>query len=182
MKTLAKWSVDDYHRMIEAGILHGRHVELLEGEIVEMSPETPIHYITAKRGAKYLEELLAGRADVRFNGPVTLSDSEPEPDIAIVRLPESAYTDRHPAPIDIFWIIEVAKTSLKKDLEVKASVYARAGIQEYWILSLSTKKVIVFREPQDGKYLKEQTISEGKIIPLAFSDIEVSVEKLFASA
>jgi Uma2 family endonuclease len=59
MTTLAKWSVEDYHRMVEAGILHGRHVELLAGEIVEMSPETPIHYTTAKRGAKYLEALLA---------------------------------------------------------------------------------------------------------------------------
>ena len=71
MKTLAKWSVDDYHRMVEAGILRGRHVELLAGEIVEMSPETPIHYTTAKLGAKYLEELLPGKADVRFNGPIT---------------------------------------------------------------------------------------------------------------
>ncbi|TFI53697.1 hypothetical protein BLD44_016235 [Mastigocladus laminosus UU774] len=60
--------------------------------------------------------LLSGRVDVRFNRPVTLSDSEPEPDVAIVHLPESAYTARHPVPKDIFWIIEVAKTSLNKDL------------------------------------------------------------------
>lgn len=98
MKTLAKWSVEDYHRMIEAGILCDRRVELLAGEIVEMSPETPIHYNTTKRGAKYLEALLLDKADVRFNGPVTLTDSEPEPDIAIVRLPESTYSDRHPEP------------------------------------------------------------------------------------
>ncbi|MGB3264432.1 MAG: Uma2 family endonuclease [Microcoleus sp.] len=116
MKTLAKWSVGDYHRMIEAGILRDRPVELLAGEVCQMSPETPIHYNTTKRGTKYLEELLAGKADVRFNGPITLSDSEPEPDIAIVRLPESAYNDRHPEPQDIFWIVEVAQTSLKKDL------------------------------------------------------------------
>lgn len=66
MKTLAKWSVDDYHRMIEAGILRDRRVELLAGEIVEMTPETPIHYSTAKRGVKYLEQLLIGKADVHF--------------------------------------------------------------------------------------------------------------------
>src|SRR4028118_520623 len=136
LKTLAKWSVDDYHRMIEFGILSDRHLELLAGEIVEMSPETPIHYNTAKRGARYLEELLAGKADVRFNGPITLPDSEPEPDIAIVRLPESAYNDRHPEPQDIFWIVEVAQTSLKKDLELKAAIYAEADIQEYWVLNL----------------------------------------------
>ncbi|MDZ8054469.1 MAG: Uma2 family endonuclease [Aulosira sp. ZfuVER01] len=162
MKTLAKWSVDDYHRMIEAGILRGRHVELLAGEIVEMSPETPIHYTTAKRGAKYLEELLSGKADVRFDGPITLSNSEPEPDIAIVRLPELTYSDRHPAPADIFWIVEVANTSLKKDLDLKAAIYATAGIPEYWVLDLSTKQMIVFRNPQPGKYTEEYTIaSEG---------------------
>lgn len=80
--------------MVQAGILKNRRVELLAGEIVEMSPETPIHYSTAKRGVKYLEELLLGKADVRFNGPITLSNSEPEPDIAIARLPESAYNNR----------------------------------------------------------------------------------------
>jgi Uma2 family endonuclease len=180
MKTLAKWSVDDYHRMIQAGILQDRRVELLAGEIVEMSPETPIHYSTAKRGAKYLEELLSGKAEVRFNGPITLSNSEPEPDIAVVRLPESAYNYYHPQPQDIFWVVEVAKTSLKKDLEVKASIYATDEIQEYWVLNLSTKQMIVFRDPQNGKYIKEQTISEGTVIPLAFSDIQVSVERLLS--
>ncbi|MGL4617969.1 Uma2 family endonuclease [Chroococcidiopsis sp.] len=180
MKTLAKWSVEDYHRMIEAGILRDRHVELLAGEIVEMSPETPIHYSTAKRGAKYLEELLFGKADVRFNGPITLANSEPEPDIAIVRLPESSYNDRHPIPNDIFWIIEVAKTSLKKDLDIKAAIYATAEIQEYWVLSLSARQLIVFRNPQNGKYLEANTIEAGIITPLAFSDISVSVDRLLS--
>ena len=178
MKTLAKWSVDDYHRMIEAGILRDRRVELLAGEIVEMSPETPIHYNTAKRGAKYLEELLAGRADVRFNGPITLLDSEPEPDIAIVRLPESTYNNRHPEPEDIFWVIEVAKTSLKKDLDLKGSIYATAEIQEYWVLDISAKRLIVFREPQNGQYVIEQTFLQGEVIPLAFPDVRILIERL----
>jgi Uma2 family endonuclease len=166
--------------MVEAGILHGRHVELLAGEIVEMSPETPIHYTTAKRGAKYLEALLAGKADVRFNGPITLSDSEPEPDIAIVQLPESSYSDRHPAPSDIFLIVEVAKTSFKKDLEVKAAIYAAAEIQEYWVISLLTKQIVVFRNPQKGKYIEEQTVEQGTITPLAFAGVSVSVQRLLS--
>lgn len=178
MKTLAKWSVDDYHRMIEAGILRDRRVELLAGEIVEMSPETPIHYNTAKRGARYLEELLTGRADVRFNGPITLLDSEPEPDIAIVRLPESIYNNRHPEPEAIFWVIEVANTSLKKDLDLKGSIYATAEIQEYWILDISSKRLIVFREPQNGQYVIEQTFVQGEVIPLAFPDVRVLIERL----
>ncbi|NJK67333.1 MAG: Uma2 family endonuclease [Microcoleus sp. CSU_2_2] len=178
MKTLAKWSLGDYHDMIKAGILRDRRVELLAGEICEMSPETPIHYNTTKRGTKYLEELLASKADVRFNGPITLSDSEPEPDIAIVRLPESAYNDRHPAPQDIFWIVEVAQSSLKKDLELKSAIYAAAGIQEYWILNLSARQIIVLRNPRDGQYATEQKLEGGIIIPLAFPDILISVERL----
>ena len=180
MKTLAKWSVNDYHRMVEAGILQGRHVELLAGEIVEMSPETPLHYSTAKRGARYLDELLSAKADVRFNGPITLSDSEPEPDIAIVRLPESAYTDRHPAPSDIFWIIEVAKTSLKKDVEIKAAIYAAAKIQEYWVLNLSAQQIIVFRHPQGGQYSEEMMVESGTVTPLAFANVDVSVRRLLS--
>ncbi len=73
MKTLAKWSVEDYHKMIEAGILSDRRVELLEGEIVEMSPEGPLHYFLSDQGADYLKELLQGQAEVRLDGPITLS-------------------------------------------------------------------------------------------------------------
>jgi len=178
MKTLAKWSVDDYHRMIEAGILCDRAVELLAGEIIEMSPETPIHYNTARRGAKYLEKLLAEKAEIRFNGPITLFDSEPEPDIAIVRLPESTYNQRHPEARDIFWLIEVAKTSLKKDLELKANIYAVAGIPEYWGLDLSAKRMIVFRSAENGKYATKQIVTEGAIAPLAFPDIQIEIERL----
>ncbi|MEH2060249.1 MAG: Uma2 family endonuclease [Nostoc sp.] len=178
MKTLAKWTVDDYHRMIAAGILSNRHVELLAGEIVEMTPETPIHYNTAKRSAKYLENLLAGKADVRFNGPITLQNSEPEPDIAIVRPQDSVYNNCHPEPEDIFWLIEVAKTSQKKDLELKTKIYATALIQEYWVIDLSSKQVTVFRQPQNGQYFIQQVISEGVISPLAFPDIQISIEQL----
>jgi Uma2 family endonuclease len=180
MKTLATWSIYEYHRMIEAGILHNRKVELLTGEIVEMSPETPIHYNTAKRSAKYLESLLIGQAEVRFNGPITLGDSEPEPDIAIVRLPESAYNSRHPEAEDIFWIVEVSKASLKKDLELKASIYARSKIQEYWILNLSGCELIVMRNPQDGQYTTEQIIQQPTITPLAFPNIQVFVSRLLS--
>lgn len=178
MKILAKWSVEDYHRMIEAGILCDRNVELLRGEIVEMSPETPIHYYTAEEGSQYLQTLLTGKAHIRFNGPVTLSDSEPEPDIAIVRLPKLTYKDHHPYAEDIYWLIEVAKSSLKKDLELKLPIYAQAQIQEYWVLDLSQKQLIVFRNPENNNYLSQQIFSQGNITPLAFPDVQISLERL----
>lgn len=178
MKALGKWSINEYHRMIEAGVVRDRSVELLAGEIVEMSPETPIHYSTAKRDAKYLERLLEGLAEVRFNGPITLADSEPEPDIAIVRLPEEQYRDRHPNAADIYLLIEVAKTSLKKDTEVKATIYATAEICEYWVLDLIARQMLVFQNPQNGKYQLEAILSSGTISPLAFSEIAVSIDQL----
>jgi Uma2 family endonuclease len=182
MKTLVKWSVDDYHRMLEVGLIRDRRVELLSGEIVEMSPETPLHYATAKRGAKYLETLLQGRADVRFNGPITLADSEPEPDIAIVRLPESAYFERHPFAEDIFWVVEVAKSSLKTDRDIKAEIYGIAGIPEYWLVDLVSGGLTVFRSPQAGQYTEEFTLKSGAISPVMFPDIAVSVGRLIAQA
>jgi Uma2 family endonuclease len=87
-------------------------------------------------------------------------------------------SDRHPTPRDIFWIIEVANTSLNKDLKIKAAIYAMAEIQEYWVLNLAAKQMIVFRNPQNGKYVEEYAIEQGTVTPLAFADISVSVERL----
>lgn len=74
----------------------------------------------------------------------------------------------------------MAKTSLKKDVELKAAIYATAEIQEYWVLDLSAKRIIVFRQPQNNQYLTQQIIREGTISPLSFPDIQVSVERLLA--
>jgi Uma2 family endonuclease len=180
MKTLLKWSVADYHHMIQSGIFGDRSVELLEGDIVAMSPETPLHYSTAKRGTQYLEQLLSDRAEVRFNGPITLVDSEPEPDIAIVRLPESLYRDRHPGAVDIYWLIEVANTSLTFDLNFKAAIYAAAGIPEYWVLDLTAKQLIVQTNPDRDRYQTQQSLTTGTIAPLAFPTLQVSVDRLFS--
>ncbi|MFM6191286.1 Uma2 family endonuclease, partial [Planktothrix sp.] len=88
------------------------------------------------------------------------------------------YKDHHPYAEDIFWIIEVAKSSLKKDLELKLSIYAQAQIQEYWVLDLSQKQLIIFREPENNSYLTQQTLNQGNVNPLAFPNIEISVERL----
>jgi Uma2 family endonuclease len=90
------------------------------------------------------------------------------------------YGDRHPTPQDIFWIVEVAKTSLTKDLDLKATIYASAGVQEYWVLDLSARRIIVFRHPQDGTYTEENTFVEGTIAPLAFPEVAVSVGRLLS--
>ena len=95
-----------------------------------------------------------------------------------MRLPESVYDTRHPGPEDIYWLIEVAKTSLTKDLDLKATIYAAANIQEYWVLDLANPRVIVFREPQGRQYLSEQIFHAGMISPLALPDVQVAVDLL----
>ena len=181
MKTLVKWSIEDYHRMIETGILANRRVELLQGDILEMSPEGPEHYFLGDETSDYLKQLLAGRAIVRFDGPITLADSEPEPDIAIVRLPKAQYRSRHPGPEDIYWIIEYADSSLVKDLEEKQQIYAAAGIQEYWVVNLKAKQLKMFREPKGEAYRVERSLTAGEIAPLAFLDIGLSVKKVLGT-
>lgn len=178
----AKWTIEDYHRMIAAGILDDRHVELLNGEIVEMSPEGIPHASLSSDAADYLRSLLTGRAKIREAKPVTLppNDSEPEPDIAIVELPSGIYHAHHPYPENIFWLIEYSDSSLKKDLEVKPETYAAAGIREYWVINLKAKELIVFRSPTLAGYQSEQTYTSGSISPLAFQDVSISVRQLFS--
>ena len=177
---LAKWTVNDYHQMIEAGILAERRVELLAGEIVEMSPEKPIHSITNVKLAEHLRGLLGSRAKIWEAHPITLPDSEPEPDIAVVRSPFERYNARHPYPEDIYLIIEIANTTLAKDLEEKKPIYARAGLAEYWVIDLRGRKVKVFRQPEGNSYLNEAEITEGAISPLAFPEVSLEFERIFS--
>lgn len=135
MKTPYKWSIDDYHQMIETGLLEGKPVELLEGEIIEMSPEGVPHRFTSHTVVKYLRSLLTDLAEVFEAHPITLDNSEPEPDITIARLPETIYAQHHPHPQDIYWLIEIANKTLQKDLEEKTITYARNGISEYWVIA-----------------------------------------------
>ena len=134
MATLTKWTVNDYHRMIEAGILQGRQVELLAGVVVDMSPETPIHYNTAKRSSRRLQKLFEEFMDVRFNRarylyPMTLSPSRivrHAPFAGKVPLPD----DRHPARKTFFWLSNLPNSSLKKGYrrEKRLEFYSAAGI------------------------------------------------------
>lgn len=119
MLTPTKWTLDDYHKMIDAGILCDRIVEFIKGDIVEMSPEKPLHRYTNHNTVKYLRSLLQEKAEVMEAHPITLTDSEPEPDVVITRTPDELYFTRHPYPEDIYWLIEIADSTLAKDLGIK---------------------------------------------------------------
>ncbi|WP_330219965.1 Uma2 family endonuclease [Chroogloeocystis siderophila] len=131
METLAKWTLDDYHRMIASGILDDRRVELLAGKIYEITPEAPLHTFCGGNLADYFRDRLNRQAFVREARLITLIDSEPEPDIAIVRGSWSDYRERHPGANDIYLVVEISNSSLIKDLEQKQPIYAVAGISEH---------------------------------------------------
>ncbi len=180
--TIAKWTIDEYHSLIDAGLLDHRQVELLKGEIVEMSPEGEAHAYFSSETEEYLRILLSDRVTIRAAKPITLPDeSEPELDIAIVQRLGREYIEHHPYPENIFWLIEYANSSLDKDLNIKTKIYAEVGIAEYWVLNLKKRQLIVFREPQDGEYASKSTLSDGKITPLAFPDVAVAVNSIISA-
>jgi Uma2 family endonuclease len=181
---LYKWSIEEWHELVDSGVLAGKKVELLEGDIVKMSPEGIEHSGTNRSVADYLRELLRGIAYISEAHPVILDNSsnldssEPEPDIAILRLPETVYLQHHPYAEDIYWLIEISNRTLKKDLKQKAKVYAANSIQEYWVIDLKNHKVIVHTQPDNDCYQKVEEYIAGVIKPVAFRDIEVELDRL----
>ena len=173
-----KWSLDEWHELVDSGVLAGKPVELLEGNIVEMSPEEIEHSYTNQSVSDYLTQLLQGKAHIRDSHPITLDNSEPEPDIAVVQLPATIYRQHHPFSENIYLLIEVSNRTLKKDLEEKIITYARNGIPEYWVIDLKNKKLIVHTRPQNNIYLQIVEYKSGKIAPQAFLDINIDLNKL----
>lgn len=190
MITTYKWSIDEWHELVDSGVLAGKPVELLEGDIVAMSPEGVEHSYTNRSIVKYLRKLLADQAEVIQAQPITLDNSEPEPDITIVRLPESLYRRRHPYPQDVYWLIEISKRTLQKDLIQKALTYARNGIPEYWVIDLTKQKLIVHTKPQrdlsyaklTNRYTQVSEYQTGFITPLAFPNISIPLSELLLYA
>jgi Uma2 family endonuclease len=180
--TTAKWTIHEYHAMIAAGLLETRQVELLCGEIIEMSPEGEPHAYFSSEAGEYLMRMLGDRAMVRPAKPITLpNQSEPEPDIAVVQRLGREYLTHHPYPENIFWLIEYSDSTLDKDLQVKSQIYAEVQIPEYWVVDLKKRQLVIFRDPQGSNYKSVFTQSEGTICPLVFPEIVLSVGVLISS-
>lgn len=181
--TTYKWTIERYHRAIEAGIFDDQPIELLRGDLIVMPPEREPHAYYNTEAADYLRTLLGERAKIRDAKPVTLpNNSEPAPDVAIVKPLGEVYLEHHPYPEDIFWIIEFSNATLNKDLGEKKDIYAEAGITEYWVVNLKYKRLQVFRDLKNGQYKTELTLTIGTIAPLTFPDVSVQVERLIGVA
>jgi Uma2 family endonuclease len=179
--TITKWTIEQYHELVNTGVLADRRVELLAGDIVEMSPEGMSHAVYCGDAVDYLKQILGDRAKVREAHPITLpNDSEPEPDIAVVQPSPTRYLDHHPYPEDIFWLVEYADSTLAKDLNTKQIIYAQMGILEYWVVNLQASELIVFRGLGSEGYATETKLIIGSVSPLSFPDIEIEVRRLFS--
>ncbi len=176
------WTVEEYYRMADAGILDpDERVELLEGKIIVMASKKPLYSLVNQLAADYLRKILGERGVIRIQEPVHLNDrSEPEPDIAIVAHPLRQYFDHHPTKNEIFLLIEIADATLKFDTERKAKIYAQAGIIEYWVVDVRQEQVYIFREAIDDKYTQQDILGSSDIVrTLAFLDVEVELSQFF---
>jgi Uma2 family endonuclease len=164
-----RFSVDDYEQMIKFGILtENDRVELIHGEILEKMPIGPQHAACVKRLNRLLTQLSGKAAIVSVQDPVRLTDSEPEPDVALLPPRADFYASANPQAADVFLLIEVADTTLEFDREVKGAMYAAAGIAEYWIVNLNDDCLEVYRQPTAaGTYGDVQILRRGQQITVA---------------
>jgi Uma2 family endonuclease len=167
--------------MAETGIIHPEsRVELLDGEIMDMSPIGPFHGGVTKWLNSFFIQQSQGRWIVSVQDPLRLDDhSEPEPDLVLLKPRSTGYKDRHPTPTDVFLLIEVADSSLNYDRGPKLKAYARAGIPEIWIVNLSDLLVEMHRDPSPDGYKSVKTLRPGeKTSPLAFPDVQLDISEL----
>ena len=167
---LHRWTIEDYHRIVESGVLAQANCELIRGTIVDMPPEVPEHADSCETSARYLEQLFGGGWQSRQGKPITLIDSEPQPDVAIVR--EQSYRTRHPFPNEIRLVVEYAYSTQAHDTGVKRDVYAEAGISDYLVIDLKRSRVFHFSNLVNGQY-SEQIFTSG-LIRIDSISIEVS--------
>jgi Uma2 family endonuclease len=183
---LRRWTRQEYDRMIDAGVLTPEdHVELIDGEIVTVTPQKSRHATAVNLAATAAQRAFAGHVDVRTRLPLALdAASEPEPDVAVVAGSPRDYRDAHPSTALL--IVEVADASLLFDRTTKASIYARAGILDYWVLNLVDEILEVHRNPQRStdtppswRYAAvERYGPRDRVLPLALSDHFIAVEDL----
>jgi Uma2 family endonuclease len=174
-----RFTVEEYHRMIQAGILgEDDNVELLEGWIVPKMTKNPPHDTMI---SIIMEDVftprLAGRWHCRGHSVVTTAESEPEPDIAVVRGPKRDYLARHPGPADMALVVEVAESSLAYDRTVKARIFAAASVPVYWIVNLVDHQIEVYTDPSGPDaapgYRGRQEYRTGDLVPFVVDGHEL---------
>lgn len=180
-----RWTRAECERVLPTGVWDGKHLELIDGELIDkkMSKNRP-HVIATMLAYQWLVAIFGGlrvlKEDPIDVSPEDNETNEPEPDLVVLRTPVTNLAADRPTPADVLLIIEVAATTLSFDLRKKARLYARAGISEYWVLDVNTRRMIVHREPKQGKYTSKVVYSEHEsIVPLAAPDHQFRVASAF---
>ena len=174
------FTIDEYVRMWESGIFNDEdRIELIDGEVVEMSPTGNPHGAFVDNMTHLLINAVGDRARVRVQGTVRIPPrSLPQPDLVVLR-PRS-YKSESATTADILLVVEVADTSLRYDRTVKLRLYARAGIPEYWIVDAKAETLEVYRAPSGDQYAEHQQPARGSTIaPLVFPDAAISIDAIF---
>lgn len=177
---MRRFSVAEYHQLIQTGVLtENDRVELLEGWLIHKMPRNPPHDTSLRRTQNRIERLLPSGWDWRMQFAITTADSEPEPDLTIVRGNVDTYATRHPGPPDIGTLIEVADSTLRLDRGDKAWIYARAGIVIYWIINLVDRQVEVYTDPTGPdaapRYRQRQDYTETESVPLVLDGQQLAL-------
>ena len=180
-----KFSVEEYYRMAEVGILHpDERVELIDGEVIVMAPIGSLHNSGSDRFAYYFGQRNRGRFIIRSQGSVRISaGSEPQPDVALLRFRDDFYAHVQPGPDDILLVIEISNTSLAYDRNVKVNLYAQANIPETWIANLSDDCIETFTAPGPDGYATHTIYRRGdRIAPSTLPGVEFAVDDLLPPA
>lgn len=168
-------SVEQYHKMILADILtEDDPVELLEGMLVTKMPKNPPHSFVTQLIRDVLAKILSSGWCVSAQEPITLSDSEPEPDVSVARGERRQYTNRHPGAEDTALVIEVADSSLSRDRKLKKRIYAEAGIPVYWIVNLTKRRVESYTDPSGPEYQRRQDYDADAEVPVVIDGQELA--------
>ncbi len=176
-----KFTVEQYHQMAETGIISSSdRLELINGEIIEMSPIGIRHASCVKKLINLLTRKLGNLAIIDAQDPIKLNDSsEPQPDIALLHPRDDFYATAHPQPQDIFLLIEVADTTITLDREVKVPLYANSGIIELWLIDINNQVIEVYYEPLGDCYKYMQQFQAGQTIYLqSFPNLGFEVNEI----
>ncbi|MGH7171892.1 MAG: Uma2 family endonuclease [Gemmataceae bacterium] len=181
--TPRRWTREEYYQMGDLGLFHGQRVELIEGEIMVLSPQNWPHTSTVDRVGEALRRVLGTGFWVRMQFPLNLSTSDPEPDVSVVAGRFEDYSDH---PTTAVLIVEVSESTLAYDRSRKASLYARAGIADYWIVNLVDHQLEVRRDPQPDpsqpyghSYASVTTLVPPAVVnPLAAPKVSLAVADL----
>lgn len=173
-----RFTLERFHQLTEAGILGpDDRLELMGGEIVEMSPIYPPHGSRVDRLTRLCVRSFSDRCVVRIQGALDVDEhTEAYPDVLLLRYRDDFYEARHPRADDVLLVIEVSDTTVRYDTRVKAPRYAAAGIPDYWLVNVKRNTITVFRDPSPTGYASPQIFRRGDSIrPLAFPDTEIIV-------